>query len=144
METYDCPAPLPAPATPFPAAVTTAPAALPTPDVAADAVLEMAPDAPFAAFVSHDCWAGGVGMCGCFFCAATGRGTGFLTVVFIFFCAVTGGGMGFFCMAVDVMGFLGVVEAMGALRTAVGVVFLAMVPGMAFLEPMGWATIFTN
>jgi hypothetical protein len=64
----------------------------------------------------------------------TGGGTGFLVV------AVTG----FFCCETEVvMGFFAVVEAMGALRTGVGVVFLVAAPGMAFLVPMGWATILT-
>lgn len=135
--TYEFPAPLPAPATPFPAAVTTAPAALPTPPAAADAVLDMALDAVLVARVIHD-WFWGTGMCCCFFATA------------VLFCGFTGGGIGFFagftavffCVEIDVTGgFLAVVVAMGALRTAVGVDFLVVVDGRAFLVPMGWATI---
>lgn len=144
--TYDTPAPFPAPATPLPAAVTTAPAALPTPAAAADVVLDIAAPAPFVALVSHDCWDGGVGMCCCFlaaagrffFCVVTAAGMGF------FFCAATVAGMGFLVVMVEVMGFFAVVEAMGALRTGVGVDFLETAPGMAFLVPMGWATILTG
>jgi len=70
-----------------------------------------------------------------FFCAVTAAGMGF------FFWAVTVAGMGFLVVTVDVMGFFAVEEAMGALRTGVGVDFLETAPGTAFLVPMGWATI---
>jgi hypothetical protein len=97
--------------------------------------------------VSQD-WDCGSWMCVvCFFVAEMGGGMGFFAGVF-FFCAVTGAGMGFFVgvdviaffIGVDGTGFLAVIEATGALRTGWGVCF-GVVPGMAFLVPMGWATI---
>jgi hypothetical protein len=83
----------------------------------------------------------------CFFVAEMGGGMGFFAGGF-FFWAEMGAGMGFFVgvdviaffMGVDGTGFLAVVEATGALRTGWGVCF-GVVPGMAFLVPMGWATI---
>jgi hypothetical protein len=67
---------------------------------------------------------------------------GFLVacVTGFFFCAVMGGGIGFL-VEVVVMGLRAVVLEIGALRTGVEVVFLGVVPGMAFLVPMGWATM---
>lgn len=57
---YLTPAPLPAPATPFPAAVTTAPAALPIPDVAALAALPIPALAAPRPLVSQLCCCGAV------------------------------------------------------------------------------------
>lgn len=80
-----------------------------------------------------------------FFCVRTGGGRVFLAgllvavdgVMGFFFWAVTGGGMGFFVA----VGLRAVVLEMGALRTGVEVGFFGVLPGMAFLVPIGWATM---
>jgi hypothetical protein len=46
-----------------------------------------------------------------------------------------------FLVVVVVTGFRAFVDAMGALRRGVDVGFLGVVPGTAFLVPMGWATM---
>jgi len=115
---------------------------LPTPDAAALVALDTADVAPFMPLVSQLCWAGGVAG---FFFWAFAWGRGFFWVGGLYVAVVV---VGFFCAAVvtgffaaGVMGFLAVVEATGALRTGVVVGFLGVLPGMAFLVPMGWATI---
>jgi hypothetical protein len=71
---------------------------LPTPDAAADAVLEMADEAPLVAFVSHDCCVEPIGMWG--FCVVVD--VGFLTA-----------GRGFFCVVETGRGFFWVVDTGG-------------------------------
>ena len=145
--THLAPAPLPAPATPFPAADTTAPAAFPTPAAAALVALLMPEDAAPMVLVSQllfwgACFATFFGAGGTAFLAPIGCDpTGFLMAgALAGFLATVEGVMGFFTGAAA--GFLyGTVLvwawAIGffAAPTALGPIGLG--PALTFFVPMG-------
>jgi hypothetical protein len=143
--THLAPAPLPAPATPFPAADTTAPAAFPTPDAAALVALLMPEDAAPIVLVSQ--------LLFCGFATFFGAGgTAFLAPIgcdpigFL----MAGAPTDFFATVEDVMGFLtgavagflygtvlvwACVTGFFADPTALGPIGLG--PALTFFVPMG-------